>query len=245
MSVRLSDDDDPEALWREIALLPALASVRLEGTRKIVVVSPHPDDETLGVGGTLHQLARQGHAIELVAVTEGEHSHPRSTTHSPRQLAERRARERRLALQKLGLHDANCTRLGIPDGRVAAAQDLAARLREFLQGAALCIAPYRADGHPDHDATGRAAAHAAAASGVALWEYPVWAWQWSVADRDELPWRNARRVPLDRAAQRAKAEAIQAYQSQIAPLSSAPGDECVLSRALLAHFSRDFEVLFT
>lgn len=38
--------------------------------RKILVVAPHPDDETLGCGGTLLRLKNEGHKIYWVIVTE-------------------------------------------------------------------------------------------------------------------------------------------------------------------------------
>lgn len=36
---------------------------------KVVVVSPHPDDETLGAGGTLHRLKAEGNEIYWLNVT--------------------------------------------------------------------------------------------------------------------------------------------------------------------------------
>lgn len=38
----------------------------------ILVFSPHPDDEVLGVGGSIAALARDGHAIHVVIVTKGD-----------------------------------------------------------------------------------------------------------------------------------------------------------------------------
>ena len=38
----------------------------------IVVVGPHPDDQELGMGGTIARLARQGHAVHLIDMTNGE-----------------------------------------------------------------------------------------------------------------------------------------------------------------------------
>jgi LmbE family N-acetylglucosaminyl deacetylase len=38
---------------------------------KILVISPHPDDEVLGVGGTIHRLARTGHDVTVAIVTKG------------------------------------------------------------------------------------------------------------------------------------------------------------------------------
>ena len=88
-----------------------------------MVIAPHPDDEVLGTGGLLRQLAATGSAIEIVAVTDGEASHPKSTRVSRRELAETRARERRVALDRLGVRPSRLTRLGLPDGGVAGWSD--------------------------------------------------------------------------------------------------------------------------
>lgn len=38
---------------------------------KVLVISPHPDDEVLGVGGTMHRLAGEGHEVTVAIVTKG------------------------------------------------------------------------------------------------------------------------------------------------------------------------------
>jgi len=38
---------------------------------KVLVISPHPDDEVLGVGGTMHRLASEGHEVTVAIVTKG------------------------------------------------------------------------------------------------------------------------------------------------------------------------------
>lgn len=38
---------------------------------KVLVVSPHPDDEVLGVGGTIARLASEGNIVTVVIVTKG------------------------------------------------------------------------------------------------------------------------------------------------------------------------------
>ena len=42
--------------------------------KNILVLSAHPDDETLGCGGTLHRLHKEGHKIQLLTFTDGESS---------------------------------------------------------------------------------------------------------------------------------------------------------------------------
>ena len=81
-----------------------------------------------------------------------------------------------------------CPTVGCPschDEAVVAIQDL-------LRPGTLVLAPWTADGHPDHDAAGRAAAQAVASTPrshdgpVGLAHYLVWLWHWG--DPDDLPW---------------------------------------------------------
>ena len=38
---------------------------------KVLVISPHPDDEVLGVGGTIARLASEGNDVTVTIVTKG------------------------------------------------------------------------------------------------------------------------------------------------------------------------------
>jgi LmbE family N-acetylglucosaminyl deacetylase len=55
---------------QEIALIPQHPSPPPNATR-VLVIAPHPDDEILGCGGTLYQLAKQGALIKVVIATNG------------------------------------------------------------------------------------------------------------------------------------------------------------------------------
>ncbi len=213
-----------------------------ELNRRAVVLAPHPDDEVLALGGTMIALVRAGFSVDVVAITDGEASHPRLTADVREQLGARRAQEQRIALSKLDIGDVRVQRLHLPDGLVAETDGLAETLEPVLQGAALCFAPWERDGHPDHDATGRAARIASHRVQVRLIEYPVWAWHWATPHHSAFPWERAARVELDESTLRAKERAIDAYTSQIAPL--VVGDAPVLPRAVLARFRRPFETVF-
>ena len=39
---------------------------------RICVIGPHPDDQELGMGGTIASLAAQGHDVLIVDLTDGE-----------------------------------------------------------------------------------------------------------------------------------------------------------------------------
>ena len=38
----------------------------------ILVIGPHPDDEELGMGGSIIRLVSQGHRVHIVDMTNGE-----------------------------------------------------------------------------------------------------------------------------------------------------------------------------
>ncbi|HEY5120093.1 MAG TPA: PIG-L family deacetylase, partial [Acidimicrobiales bacterium] len=76
-----------------------------------MVVSPHPDDEVLGAGGLIQVALSQHVLVEVVAVTDGEASHPRSTVATTLNLARVRSAESRVALSRLGWREPLITRL--------------------------------------------------------------------------------------------------------------------------------------
>ena len=100
---------------------------------------------------------------------------------------------------------------------------------------------WRHDGHPDHDATGRAAALAASRTGAQLIEYPIWAWH-RCTPAGGLPSDQLRRLDLAPADHVSKVDAIAAFTSQIHPLGDEPDDRAVLPPMVRARFERSFEI---
>ncbi|GAA4385526.1 PIG-L family deacetylase [Tsukamurella soli] len=240
----------PESLWRtELEQHPAVHQVNSASYTHLIVVSAHPDDETLGCGGLLHRASRGGMDVTVVLATWGEASHPGSPTAGPTQLAHRRREEIEHALSILGEPD-NPIRLlavGLADGQVAAGHhDLTAAIvgATPVDGArTVVLGPWRHDRHPDHEAAGRAAAAAAARTDADLLEYPVWLWHWGTPA--DLPRGRMAIVPLDVEDRAAKADAVRAHVSQIRPLSDAVEDAAVVPEHVLGYFRRDVEVVFT
>lgn len=106
----------PDAAWQAwggIASLPAVdvAALAPPGGRAIIV-APHPDDEILACGGLLQLLQAQGTRAVLLAVTDGDASHPGSTLLPPDTLARMRPQETEAALRVLGLTPAADPRAG-------------------------------------------------------------------------------------------------------------------------------------
>ena len=213
---------------------PDLASGTVD---RLVVVAAHPDDESLGAGGLIHRAHRTGVEVVVVVATDGEASHPASPTHRPVDLARVRRTEVTDAVHLLAPH-ARLACLGLPDSRLGEhVEVVTGALVDVVGDGAGClvVAPWRNDGHTDHEAAGRAAAAATSGTAARLWEYPIWFWHWGRPD--EAPWADLRVVVLDAEERVARARAQDAHRSQVAALSDRPGDEALLSPELLAHFT--------
>lgn len=244
------DPGTEETLWMEagVTKLPALVLDGIAGvSRPLVVLSAHPDDETLGAAGLIHQALRAGAAVHVIVATAGEASHPDSPTHSPERLAGIRVDELARALGELTPHSPGTgtltfETLGLPDGQLAQHQpDVESAIRKATaNGRVMLVAPYRHDGHTDHDALGTMAAHIAEELGLGLLEYPIWYWHWATPERD-TEWEHWRSLNLDVDTTRAKARATAAHRSQVAPLSDAPQDAALLQETFIQHFQRSGE----
>jgi len=117
--------------------------------QRVLVLAPHPDDESIGCGGTIILHAAAGAQVRILTVTNGE-----SVEGAGDDIAARRQDEARRAAQVLGVPEP--VFLGLPDGRVSdygpeLAQRLAQEVAEF--GPEVVYAPYPLDVHPDHTAT--------------------------------------------------------------------------------------------
>ena len=108
---------------------------------RTVVLAPHPDDESLGVGGTIAQLIGLGLPVGVIFLTDGEASHPGSESHPPSALGTLRRSEARGACRALGVTDDAVAFLGLPDGAVPAG-----RGRRFRRSGR--AAPRRDQGRP-------------------------------------------------------------------------------------------------
>ena len=237
-----------EREWRGWDGLPRLMPVSIDALaapgKRVVVVAPHPDDEVLGCGGTLSLLARAGHDIEIVSLTDGEGSHQGSLAWTPTLLARQRRGERAEGLERLGL-TSRAQEMGLPDGGIAPRErELAARLHDLMRPGDVVFATWRLDGHPDHEAAGRAAACAAARRGCRLWEFPVWMWHWAVPGDRRVPWGRMSRVALDGPTRERKSRAIAAHGSQLVE-TPAEHRAPVLPDWALARLLRPFEAFIS
>lgn len=198
------------------------------GRAPMVVVVPHPDDETLGVGGLIRQQCAMGVEVTVVAVTDGDAAYDPS---GDAELAVRRAAEQNAALDRLGIAPRRRHRLHLPDSRVDRFEaEVADALCDAVGAAgpgAVLVAPGELDVHPDHEAVGRAAVRAADRLHCVLISYYFWMWHLRAPDEVAAQLVSYRLSPETIVH---KAAALAEHRSQIDPWE---GNAAVLAPATL------------
>ena len=118
----------------------------------VLVLSPHPDDETLGCGGTLRRHIVEGDRVRVLFLTAGEAGGHGA---DPKETGKLRLREAADAMAILGVTSWECW--GGPDGQLRATRPLVERLRRTLTSwnPDVVYVPHGREGHPDHRAASR------------------------------------------------------------------------------------------
>jgi len=129
-------------------------------TRRLMAVLAHPDDESLGVGGTLAKYASEGVDVFLLTATRGNSGRylgrrPDDCRHpGPSALAKIREAELRAAATALGVREVSL--LGYGDQHLDSAnpREVVARIVQHLRRVqpevVVTFGPDGAYGHPDH-----------------------------------------------------------------------------------------------
>ncbi|WP_292762518.1 PIG-L family deacetylase [Nostoc sp. NOS(2021)] len=231
--------NNPSVLpWRsvnEIACSPAL------------IVAPHPDDETLGCGGAIALLRSLNCHVQVLVISDGTLSHPRSLKYPADKLRSLREAETLSALKLLGVEVNDVTFLRMQDGSIPTQyQSAVASCRAYITEIApqIIFLPWRYDPHADHRATWKLI-HAVLDDlrlSPRLIEYPIW--DWDSEQRGSLPasvevttWRLNISTVVE-----LKQQAIAAYGSQITDLIDDDPEGFRLTPEMLANFTRPWEV---
>jgi LmbE family N-acetylglucosaminyl deacetylase len=151
--------------------------------RSILIVAPHPDDETLGCGGLLARRAAEGCGITVVVVTDGCNLFRLSrwkieTDPTPAETSAMRKAETRRAVDILGGRSETIRFLDVEDGTLETqvgpvSETLSAIIREAAPDEIYVTSQHEA--HPDHVAACAAvrAAMRKTGSRAALYRYVI------------------------------------------------------------------------
>ncbi|WDD36921.1 PIG-L family deacetylase (plasmid) [Nostoc sp. UHCC 0926] len=212
-----------------------------------LIVAPHPDDETLGCGGAIALLRSLNCNVQVLVISDGTLSHPRSQKYPADRLLALREAETLSALKLLGVEANAVTFCRMQDGSIPTQyQSAVASCRVYITEVApqIIFLPWRYDPHADHRATWKlikAALHDLHLS-PRLIEYPIW--DWDSEQRGSLPaslevttWRLDISTVVE-----VKQQAIATYRSQITDLIDDDPQGFRLSAEMLANFTRPWEV---
>ncbi len=210
-----------EDRMEDLSVYPLPRPLSLSGDLRVLVFAPHPDDETLGVGGMLAGLAEMGARVKLVVVTEGERGDPARRFQAP--TARVRQEELRQALAILGIDEH--VQWKLPDGECVDDASLRGRIQAEIHAGRpdWLLVPSPLEIHRDHVAVARAVTHAWRRLGTPgrLFYYEVSQPVAATHVVDVTPW------------QKRKLQALQCYRL---PLSYC--DYSTLSTSLMAYRAR-------
>lgn len=217
---------------------PASSVSELAGEGDVLVLSPHPDDESLAMGGAIAAASAAGRGVHVAVVTDGAQSHPNSATHPPGLLRTLRRSEVERAVEILTSGKGFTHWLGYPD--MAAPEDEAsfakveAALSPVLGTVTAIWTTWNGDPHPDHQRVWRLARWLTRRqSGFRMFACPVWG-------RVQTPvcgcgWQGARRFS-SLGHRETKSRAVFAHASQMTDLIRDDPDGFRMPRALALHF---------
>jgi len=197
-------------------------SLALAASDRLLILAPHPDDESIATGGLIQVARDAGAATRVLVLTDGDNNpwpqrwiekrwHIDAAARS--RWGARRREEARTAMHVLGLHADDARFLGLPDlgltdllmrNDQAVIDTLRATVDEFRP--TILVAPALSDRHPDHSAAHILARLALRASAITP-RLLTFAVHGGVAGDVVLPLNSAQRET--------KANAIRAHASQV------------------------------
>src|SRR5262245_16962721 len=105
--------------------VPAAEALKVPPKLRLLVVAPHPDDESLGAGGLMQQVLQSGGRVHVLFMTSGDGypeavalatGHRQPTAVDYRGFGELRRAEALVALEQYHILPLSVTFLGFPDG---------------------------------------------------------------------------------------------------------------------------------
>lgn len=216
-----------------------------------VIIAPHPDDESLGCGGTIALLQKLGLSVHVIFVSDGTLSHPNSKKYPAEKLRQLRETEAIDALKALHIPAANASFMRLKDRSVpnpgnpdfdVAVNLLLQELKRIKPETVLVT--WEKDPHLDHRASYQILNSAIKKldQKPRILEYLIWIWELGkhedLADKQSIKWFY---VDIKSVAE-IKKKAIAAHVSQVTRLIDDDPEGFMLSPEILAHFDHADEL---
>ncbi len=233
----------------------------------IVVFAPHPDDETLGCGGTIAKKFEEGFNVYVVFMTDGRNSHLSTlgitSKPSPEELIWIRRNEANKACKHLGLNADSLLFLNFEDGslekKIECAKQKVSKILEELN-VVECFFPHETDLHHDHLATSIIVKESVRMLKITprLYQYIIWAprlhrhmlldprkYQHVLLNpkaNDKTATEKLVKIDISSYLPRKKM-ALEEYKSQIS-IFSKNQQSTILSKSFIKHFLKSYETFW-
>ena len=168
-----------------LALLDAYHSFyrHIPSSEPAIVFAPHPDDETIGCGGTISMKTSIGAEVTVVYLTDGSMPNEAIRSINGQSISSLRRVEALNACSILGISDTNVIFLDYPDGSLSEYErEVSERIETLLRQLSPreIFMPYHRDRHPDHEATNRIVRSALERNrtDMSVFEYTTWHWRY-------------------------------------------------------------------
>jgi LmbE family N-acetylglucosaminyl deacetylase len=199
-------------------------TLSLAASDRLLIIAPHPDDESIAAGGVLQVAKAAGAAVRVLVLTDGDNNpwpqrwiekRWRIDAAARARWGARRRVEAEAALRLLGVDPSDVRFLALPDMGItdllmrddaAVASVLRAEAASFKP--TLLVAPAPSDRHPDHSAAFLLATRACAQASADMRVLAFAVHGDAVEDADVV-------IALSAEQQRVKYEAIRAHASQM------------------------------
>lgn len=188
---------------------------------KVLIISPHPDDEVFGCGGLMQSLVLADKQVEVIIMSKGEAVHRPCCPNEENNIVQARTRLTDAANGVLGIVPEHIHRLDFPDGHFSSVKegdDLVKTLSDLVHDIAPTevFIPHPYENSPDHVAATRLAEQVLRNHIGKVFYYCVWTWyHMPIYKILLLKYKNVR---LLRVANRdAKNKAIDIYINNSAP----------------------------
>lgn len=229
--------------WQQRAAEISLESLQRFGTT--IVIAPHPDDESLGCGGTIALLRKAGLPVHIIFVSDGTLSHPNSKKFPAGKLRELRESEALNALKVLNVDSADASFMRIKDRSVPNPGEAGFELAvsKMLQTFDLLkpdtvLITWEKDPHPDHRASWQITNRAMSqlTKKPRMLQYLIWIWE--LGNQTDLLINQDLKLYSVKIASvfQQKKQAIAAHVSQVSRLIDDDPEGFILSPEILAHF---------
>jgi LmbE family N-acetylglucosaminyl deacetylase/SAM-dependent methyltransferase len=230
------------------------AEIKVEDLKQFgttVVIAPHPDDESLGCGGTIALLRQMDLPVHVIFVSDGSKSHPNSKKFPAEKLRELRETEALKALEILNVPAANASFMRLKDRSVpdSTSSDFDAVVKQMAEALKridpeTVLVTWEKDPHPDHRAAWQILHKAILQLKIQprVLQYLIWIWELGehtdIIKNEAVKWFH---VNIN-AVLNTKKEAIGAHVSQTSRLIDDDPEGFILSPEILAHFDHGDEL---